>query len=192
MRDDNLPRLWEEEGRKFPFVRDVFDFACLGLPDGDIMVYTNADICVRSDCALRIAQAMQDTDALFSMRRDFNEDFSEPIPDDAIARGDAYVGSDLYAFRVHWWRVQRKNFPDLIVALELWDACMRKLIELTNYGKPFSLPDTNYHRRHASYWETAENRYRLQGQIYCLKTGSAWLRSYNINPTSYGVPTHLQ
>lgn len=185
--DSDLPRLWQEEGRSFPYVRDVFDFACKGIPDSDIMVYTNADICVRTDCALVIANAMQDTDAFYSMRRDFNHDFHEPIPDDVIPRGDAYVGSDLYGFRASWWRQQRNHFPDLIVGLEAWDACLRRLIEVTNQGHQVSIPNTHYHRRHASPWEAKENRYRWKGQIYCLKTAAAWLRSMGVNPQSHGI-----
>lgn len=187
VKDKDLPRLWEEEGRRFPYVRDVFDFACNGLPHDDIMVYTNADICVRSDCAIIVAHAMQEADAFYSMRRDFNHDFTEPIPDEFITRGDAYVGSDLYGFRVHWWRKNRFDMPDLIVGLEAWDACLRKLIELTNPGRITSIPNTHYHRRHASPWESAENRYRWRGQLYCLKTASKWMRNHGVNPNTHGI-----
>jgi len=187
VRDEDLSKMWKEEGKSFPSVIEVFDFACRGLASDDIAVYTNTDICVRSNCAMVIASAMQDTDAFYSMRRDFNHDFSEPIPDDAIERGDAYVGSDLYGFRVGWWLKHRKDFPDLYCGLEAWDAILRHLIELTNLGRVVSVPNTHYHRRHASPWEAAENRYRWKGQLHCLKTAGEWLRRHNINPAIHGI-----
>lgn len=186
--DSDVPRLWEEEGKRYPYVKDVFDFACKGLPGEDIMVYTNADICVRSDCALVVVGAMQDTDAFYSFRRDFNVDFHEPIPDDAIARGSDYAGSDLYGFRVRWWTQHRDEFPDLVLALETWDAVIRHLIERTNQGKPVNLRDTNYHRRHSSFWEDSKNRYRLKGQLHNLTLSTQWLKSRGINPAIHGIP----
>lgn len=188
VRDSDLPRLWEEEGRRYPYVRDLFDFAARGRADRDILAYTNADICVSSDCALQVARLLQSTDALYAMRRDFNHDFHEPIPDDVIPRGDAYVGSDFYACRAGWWRRWRDEFPDMIVALEAWDAVLRHLIEFTNPGRAVSLSNVIYHRRHSSFWEAAENRYRLRGQKMVLQLAAAWLRRHNINPAIHGIP----
>lgn len=191
VRDEDLPRMWEEEGKRFPYVKDVFDMACLQRPDEDCLIYTNADICVVSHCSVICALALQETDAFFSFRTDFNHDFTEPIPDDVVARGSSYAGSDLYGFRVRWWRKWRKDFPDMLLATELWDAVMRHLIQFTNQGKPVNVTGTNYHRRHGSYWESNKNRYRLRGQLHNLTTGSRWLRFHGISPIAHGVPNHL-
>lgn len=188
IRDEDLFRMWDEEGRAYPYVTDVFGRACAGLNDDAIMVYTNADLCVRSNCALQIAAALQDTDALFSMRRDFNHPFHEPIPDDVIPRGDSYAGSDLYAFRVGWWEKNKAQFPDMVVAFELWDAVLRHLITETNPGRPVSVPDLSYHQRHSSWWENPKNRYRLKGQLHNLRLGSMWLRMHGVDPLTHGVP----
>lgn len=186
--DPILPRMWEEEGRRFPYVLDVFDAACAGKQPEDCMIYTNADICVLSHCDMTCIGALQETDAFYSYRRDFNEDFTAPIPDDVVLRGVGYAGSDLYGFRVRWWRENRKDYPDMLIGQELWDAVIRRLIDISNPGKPVNLPDTHYHRRHDSWWERSENRYRLKGQLYNLKTGSQWLRKHGINPAIHGVP----
>lgn len=186
-----LARMWEEEGRRFPYVIDVFDAACSGREPEDCMIYTNSDICVLSNCALICASALQETDAFYSYRRDFNEDFTAPIPDDIVLRGTAYAGSDLYGFRVRWWRAHRKDFPDMLIGTELWDAVLRTLIETTNSGRAVNLPNTHYHRRHDSVWERAENRYRLKRQLHNLKLGSQWLRNRGINPAIHGVPMHV-
>lgn len=186
--DSDVRRLWKEEGKQMPYVRDVFDFAAKGLPAEDILVYTNSDICVVSNCAQICAAALQGTDAFYSFRRDFNHDFSEPIPDDVVLRGNSYAGSDLYGFRVHWWQTNRNDYPDLIIGIESWDAVLRHLIELTNPGRLVNVPDTHYHRRHDSWWENNANRYRLKAQVYALKTASSWLHSHGFNPQMHGIP----
>lgn len=188
--DSLLPRMWREEDRAYPYVRDLFDHACWAEspPANAIMVYTNADVCVRSNCALMVAAIMQDTDAFYSLRRDFNHDFHAPMADGEIANGNAYVGSDFYAFRVSWWRTNRDAFPDMIVAFELWDAVLRHLIAFTNRGRIVSVPDLTYHQRHASWWEQPNNRYRLSGQLHNLKLGSDWMTVRGINPKIHGVP----
>lgn len=185
--DAALPRMWEEEGRRFPYVRDVFDAACSGKQSVDCMIYTNADVCVLSTCALMCASALQETDAFYSYRRDFNHDFHEPIPDDVVLRGNAYSGSDLYGFRVRWWQQCRKDFPDMLIGQEAWDAVLRRLMEVSNSGKPVDLPNTHYHRRHDSWWEKSENRYRLKGQLHNLTLASHWLKAHGVNPAVHGI-----
>lgn len=182
-----LPRMWDEEGRRFPYVLDVFDSACAGKSAEDCLIYTNADICVLSNCALLCAAALQETDALYSYRRDFNEDFHAPIPDDVVLRGTAYCGSDLYAFRASWWRQWRKEFPDMLIGTEAWDPILRHLMEITNPRNSVNLPDTHYHRRHDSIWERSDNRYRLKRQLHNLMLASQWLRAHGINPAIHGI-----
>lgn len=188
--DGLLERIWNEEGRSFPYVKDLFDYPAKAfrLDDDDILIYTNADICVLSNCALLCASALQETDALYSYRRDFNQDFSAPIPDDIVLRGTAYAGSDLYGFRVGWWNQWRQEYPDMLIGTEAWDPVLRHLMEITNPGKSVNLPNTHYHRRHDSCWERKENRYRLKRQRYNLGLASRWLKAHGVNPASHGIP----
>lgn len=192
VRDQDLPRLWEEEGSKLPYLHDLFNIACHGADGNFIVVYTNADICVCSDCAMRVAGALQSTDAFYSYRQDFNHDFNEPIPDDVIARANGYCGSDFYAFRVKWWLDNKKDFPDLLIGREGWDPVLRHLMEITNPGKPVNAPNLCYHRKHGTVWENSKNRYRLRGQIYNLKLASYWLTAHGINPRSHGIPNYFR
>lgn len=187
IRDQDLPRLWHEEGRSYPYLLDLFDAAVSKKDDADILIFTNSDIGVVTKATFYIALALQDTDACYCYRRDFNHDYSEPIPDDVVPRGDDYVGSDLYAFRTFWWRKVRGDFPDMLLGHELGDAILRRLIDSTNFGKPTMLRNLIYHRRHASWWEKAENRYRLNGQIHNLTQGANWLRQKGVNPSVHGV-----
>lgn len=189
--DSKLPRLFREKNKSIPYIKDLFDVACQDQPEQDIVVYTNSDICVRRDCCARIAGFLQSADACWAYRRDFHHDFLQPIPDEDIQKGHDYPGSDLYAFRVWWWLTHRKHMPDMLVGRELWDPCLRLIIERTNPGKNVIIPDLIYHQRHTSYWERPENRYQLSGQIYNLKTGSQWLRKNGVNPAIHGVPSRF-
>jgi len=98
-----------------------------------------------------------------------------------------YAGSDLYAFRVRWWREWREIFPDLILGMEGWDPCMRTLIEQSNPGAVVELEHLCYHQRHASFWEAAENRNRLAGQKHNLSLEFVWLSNLGVDPRRFGI-----
>lgn len=188
VKDEDLPRLWKEKGRRFPYIKDVFDVACARAQSkNDIIIYTNADICLSTDCEKQIAQAMVHADGVYCYRRDFPK-LTSPLADTAIRTGHDYCGSDLKAFRVSWWKANRKKFPDMVLGMELWDPCMRLLIDRTNPPGKTCLKNLIYHERHGSYWEKPENRYTLDAQKHCLRIGSAYLRSINEDPAHYGVP----
>jgi hypothetical protein len=190
--DASLPRLFTEEGKSLPFIRDLFDAGCQGQDDSAIVVYTNTDICVHSQASLIIAEAMQETDACYAYRRDLDR-IDAPIPDDQIVNARWYCGRDLYAFRAGWWRFYRLRMPDMLIAREMWDPTMGQLMDETNAG-PTVLPDIIYHERHgapAGYWEDASNRYRLRGQIHNLTLGVNFFRQRGIDPQKYGVPSRV-
>jgi hypothetical protein len=181
--------MWTENGRSFPFVKDVIDMGMKGAADEDIAIYTNADICLHTKASLLIATAMQETNALFAYRRDFGFETKFPLTDEQITSGAHYPGSDLYAFRYNWWRRNSQNFPDLILGAEAWDACLRVLIEQTNRGRLTQIDNIIYHTRHNSYWEKPENRYKLGMQRHCLRLAGAFLARCGENPGKYGIPT---
>jgi hypothetical protein len=187
IKDEQLPRLWKEEGRQFAYIKDVFDFACAGKNDNDIIVYLNADIHARTDCCQKVVECLQGSDACYSYRRDFPR-LDAPIADELFHTGHDYCGSDLCGFRVGWWKKVRNEFPDMVLALESWDPCYRVMADQTNAGKNAALKDIICHSRHSSHWERPENRYRLKGQIHCLKEASRFLRSRGINPQIHGIP----
>ncbi len=188
IRDSDLPRLWEERGRKFPYVRDVFDAACEGANDDDIVVYTNADIMVRGDTCTKIAERLQEIDACYCYRRDFHHRVDSPVPDKDFEKGLDYAGSDLAAFRVIWWRAYRDLFPDMVIAAEAYDPVLRQLIDESNLtGNPV-LRDLTCHERHGSYWENPAHRYKLHMQLHNLGLAKAFFLSRGINPGKFGIP----
>ena len=187
MEDSDLPRLFNEHTRKLPFVKDLLNAGCDKLPEDTIAVFTNSDICVSNEAAIRIAAALQSNDALYAFRRDFYHQVMEPLPDADISKGVHYPGSDLYAFRVGWWRWYRDSYPDMVFAREAWDSTLRVLIEETNPNKPLSLPDLIYHERHANGWEGAHLRYTIAGQRHNLKLAKGFFLMRGLNPQNFGV-----
>ena len=71
IRDEELPRAWSEEGRALPYICDVFDAAISGCVPDDIVIYTNADICVSLDCCARVEKCLESAEACYAYRRDF-------------------------------------------------------------------------------------------------------------------------
>lgn len=185
--DGDVPRLFREEGRTLPFLRDVFDFAMRGLDPHDIMVHTNSDIHVRSDAPGTIALALQNTEAVYCYRRDFGR-LDAPLQDQQYVQGKAYAGHDMSAFRVRWWQNHRMEMPDMILGTEAWDPCLRILIDHSNRGSDNSVSDLIGHERHDSYWERKENRYRLKAQLHNLNLARVFMRTHGVNPRTYGIP----
>lgn len=186
--DADMPRLWNERGRKFPYVKDVLDAGSAGLPLETIVVYTNADNMVRGDCCAVVAEALQNADACYCYRRDFHHRVETPIRDDEYAKGLDYAGSDLVAFRVGWWLHNRVEMPDMIMATEAWDAVIRTLIDETNPGATTRLRDIICHERHGSYWENPAHRYKLKSQLHNLGLAKAFFWERGINPRQFGIP----
>ena len=187
IRDDALPRLFTDDGGANPYVRDVFDLACKGIPDDDVMIYTNADIMVRSDCVMQIVSALQQSTACYAYRRDFHHRIEKPVPDGDYNKGMLYAGSDLFAFRKIWWDIMRDEMPDMIIGYEAYDPMLRLLADETNPHSKTRFDDLICHERHASNWEAAANRYTLKGQLKCLALAKQFFTQHGINPGVHGI-----
>lgn len=183
--DDDVRCFIDHMGR-VPFVKDIINFASRDKDDKDIIVLTNADICVSQNCSFKITGAMQCISAAYCFRRDFPI-LNEPLKDPAIKHGHHYCGSDLYAFRVGWWRQYVDEFPDMMLGREAWDSVFRILIEMTHPGQDCTLHNLIYHERHASVWENPRNRRSIPSQIHNINLAKAWMLSFGHNPSSIGL-----
>lgn len=186
-RDADMPRLFHEEGKALPYLRDVFDFAVSNLQPGEIVIHTNSDIHVRSDACIQVACTLQGMDALYCFRRDFPR-LDAPLHDEDFVKGHDYSGHDMTAFRAGWWQAHRVKMPDMLVGREAWDPCLRILIDQTNPGGHTRLNDLIAHERHGSYWENPANRYRLKGQKLNLALAKAFMLAHGVNPRQHGIP----
>lgn len=187
IKDDRLPRMFNENGRQLPFIRDLFDAACEELNPEYILVFSNSDIGFARNAMLRIVCALQANDAGYAFRRDAHHRVDRVPSDDEFSHWNDYPGNDVFFFRKRWWRQHRQTFPDMLLAREAWDACMRVLIEATNADKPLSLPNLVWHERHGSHWEASANRYSLPGQLHNLGLARVFLVKMGHNPAAFGI-----
>jgi len=189
--DSRLPRLFNERGRTFPYLRDIFDHACRGRKADDIVIYTNADIGVVSNLCFRVAFALQGIHAGYSMRRDLHKQIVAVPPDQDILQWHEYAGTDLFFFRIAWWLEYRSEMPDMIPAREAWDPVLRVLMTDTQPDCQLSIPNLCWHERHGSvngsYWEDPANRYTLPGQLHNLGLAKQFMVRHGRKPSQFGI-----
>ncbi len=184
--DGQLSRLFNEGAKRLPFIADLINVGTKDCDLHDIAVFTNIDTCVASNASVRIALALQTRDVCYAFRRDFGR-LDLPVPDNQISTGADYPGTDLFAFRVGWWKDWWTAYPNLILGRESWDACMRVLMESTEPNKPLALPDLIFHEKHENSWENLAIRYTLPGQRHNLALAKVFLASRGLNPASFAV-----
>jgi hypothetical protein len=184
---EKMVRLWKDPHRSVPYFRDVIDYGAIRSPEArEILVYTNADIMVRSNASMLIAATLQGKEACYAFRQDFPS-ITKVLGDDEIVRGGDYCGSDLFAFRVGWWRQYGSNFPDMLIGTEAWDAVLRVLIDMSQPGPDNAIPNLIYHERHPSMWENPKNRYSLPSQKRNLRLAWDWLLKRGRHPSEFGI-----
>jgi len=183
---DRQVRCYTDHKGEVPYVKDVINVGARDRKDEDVLVFTNADICVSSDCAFKIVMALQSIDAVYCFRRDFPK-LEQILPDPIINKGTQYCGSDLYGFRVGWWRRWSKDFPDMLLGREGWDAVLRILIEQTNPKRNPTLHNLIYHERHGSVWENPANRRTIPSQMHNVHLGRQFCHSWGFDPRRIGL-----
>jgi hypothetical protein len=184
--DADLPRMFVEGKKTLPFVRDVIDHAAKDLLFDDVIVYTNSDTCVATDCLKKVLRRLKEVDALYVYRRDFTE-FLDVIPDDKIKEGVEHVGSDLHAFKVSWWKRKRKEFPNLVLARIAPDAILRHLIDEDGQWPKTKLENLIYHQIHQAVWEQPENKFTLAGNRLNIELVNKFLEKRGIAPEKFKI-----
>jgi hypothetical protein len=179
-------RLYQDKMGKVPHVKDLIETGVSGKSNDDIIVFTNSDICVSSDCSFKIVMALQAIDAGYCFRRDFRR-LEHPIPDSMIHTGYQYCGSDLYAFRVGWWRAYGHEFPDMLLGREAWDSVLRLIIEETHPKQNPTLHNLIYHERHGSVWENPANRRTIPSQLFNINLARSFCYAIGFDPRRIGV-----
>jgi len=183
---DHQVRMYQDHKGSVPYVKDLLQIAIAEKENDDIIVFTNADICVSSNCAFKITMGLHAIDAVYCFRRDFQK-LIGVIPDSMIPKGAHYVGSDLYAFRVGWWRTYKNEFPDMLLGREGWDSILRLLIEDTHPNQNPTLQNLIYHERHGSVWENPVNRRTIPSQIHNINLGRKFCYSIGFDYRKIGL-----
>ena len=169
-------RVMNDQIRRVPFVKDMVRAAVSCAGPKDVIVLTNSDTCVSTECSARVAEAVQAQGCCYSFRRDFPS-VSGAMTTAEIREGRFYEGSDLFAFTVDWWREHERTYPDMLLGTETWDWAMRTLMK-NKGGVEFD--DLIAHESHPNVWETQENRYLLPSQQHNRKLASQFLAAQGV------------
>lgn len=156
-----------------PFVHDMVNLAAVHAKDDDIIMLTNADICLAKGLSHGLAERCARDGATYCYRRDFPR-LNGPIDNWTIGTGSWYVGCDLFAFTKRWWLQNRDMIPPFVIGRECWDWVFRERMRLSGCKE---LKDGIYHEKHASPWEMRRD---LKGNLHNRSHARAWLTKHKI------------
>lgn len=177
--DEQLPRLFDDAGRKLPYVKDILNEAVRQAQAEDVVVYCNTDNAPSPTLTYQITQALAEGHpCMYSYRRDVDQ--FAPLTDEQIKQGQVYAGADLFIMRVDWWRRVERHFPDFVLGGEGWDWCMRLFIDEAGGAKFKYLI---YHKKHTPRWRaTPELRETLPCQVWDRRLSSEFLHERGLIP----------
>jgi hypothetical protein len=164
-----LPRNSRDIGdsRELPFIKDLIEYG-IEKHRPEVVVITNADICLAKDAAKRVSDVLNTSDACYSHRMNFDGPLEDPIPDAQISQGTEEIyGVDFFAFKVDWWNRVKKIFPDMLLGCERWDILLMNLIIIT-CPPSCILSNLTYHEKHHAFWCDGVNRFANIGQKHNL------------------------
>lgn len=158
-----------------PFIRDMIESGMDIADNDDIVVISNADICIIPEITKKIIKLCNTFGALYSHRYDF-EVLNNLLKDEQeLNNGKKYLGCDFFAFLKNWWIKNENIFPDMVLGREVWDMIYRRAIK--DLGG-IELDKATYHQIHQSPWSTYPN---LAGNAYNLNLSYKWLLKHGGN-----------
>lgn len=174
--DEMMPRSAQGIGEavKLPYIQDMLDCAAKDGADEDIVVISNADINFVPGLAIDISRQCQLHGAAYCHRWDFPR-VNTPVSREQVVAGRWYVGCDLFACTIAWWKAHKAELPPFILGRECWDWVFRKLID--QHGG-VQIEQGIYHEKHPSPWELNRN---LPGNLYNRGYARAWLEQHGID-----------
>lgn len=184
--DQQLPRMFADEKRKLPYLKDVIEMVAAFADPWDFVVLTNTDICFASDIADRILPELEIHGMGYGHRRDFAR-VDRPLSEKEIAGGNRYAGNDIFAFRISWWLANRHAIPDMLLGAEGWDCVVREFMIEKSGGKCCVWDSLIYHERHASMWEQPENRFMIASQAHNLKLAKKFFIERGVDYSKFGM-----
>jgi hypothetical protein len=158
-----------------PFVRDMIKVGMDSSKEEDIVVISNADICVIPKITEKIINLCNEFGAFYSHRYDFNILNELLKHEEDLNKGEKYLGCDFFGFSKKWWNKFHGIFPDMVLGREAWDMIYRRAIK-ENGGS--ELDKATYHQIHQSPWSMHRN---LNGNIHNLILAHKWTSIYGGN-----------
>ncbi len=186
VRDRDLDRFYTDGPRRLPYVRDVIDFALPpGIRPSDMIFFTNADTCFAPSLSEKISELVLEGDPLaYFIRREFHRVIGFPVSYNGIHEGGFYAGTDGFLFPVSWWRANRMQFPDMLIAREAWDAVLRQML-IAGGGREVS--HQIYHEAHAAQWSQPGFRYKNTSNLYNLALAKKKFNEMSVDFRKFGI-----
>lgn len=179
----------KSSSKSLPTIKELFDFGfkkCQS--DNDIILYTNADICLTNNLYNQIVNTCAEYNCTFSFRKDFKEKIEHEKNIDEIKSAEWYVGADLFAVTKSWWEKWRDFLPDnQVIGRPTWDWVFRISMgysiqgdlvfnqSLEQQGSVCETPNISYHEKHDSFWERSENLF-LKSNLENIKIAYNWMK----------------
>ena len=167
-----------------PFLRDLLGELCQRAkprPE-DIIAVTNGDVCFAPGLTGWVLDVTSRAGAAYTHRWDFRRLNAPLRGEDAVRSGKWYPGSDAFFFTAEWWAAHGEELPDVLLGREHVDELLRQLIK-RHGGLP--IPAAIYHEKHASFWESAEEREKNRGNQHNRKLARAWFQRTGYGPDDY-------
>jgi hypothetical protein len=138
------------DGRILPFVNDIIENGIKFLNEDDVVILTNLDICFKENFLTEIQLYMQTHECGYAPRIEVPND-KNLIIKKINSYPDAKYGSDVFFFKVNWWKRVKKFFPKYFIGCGSWDMI---LIVFMNICEGRAIYKINYHREHNSPWKS--------------------------------------
>lgn len=183
-----------------PIIEELIDTGakkCVN--DNDIILFTNFDICLTTDCYDRVIESCDKHGCTFSFRRDFIGVLDKPLTKQQLLKQTQwYVGADLFAFTKKWWKKNVNELPSgQLLGRPTWDWVLRIQMgrsigdtnvwseELEKQGSQVETPGVIYHEKHESYWEKPRN-HKLPSNVRNVAIAYQWMcRNSNTREFTY-------
>lgn len=158
--------------RPVPFLNDLITVAIARSDHPkDIIALTNSDVCFTPGLTGWVLDVVSRHGAAFTHRRDFDRLEVKHRNEQETKRGAFYPGSDAFFFSVEWWNRHGHELPLLYLGREQCDEVLRQLIK-RHHG--LEIPGAIYHEKHASFWESDEQRAKNPANQHNRRQARAW------------------
>ena len=162
--------------RDLPFVKDMLRQAMDLCQKNDIVLLTNADICLMPDIESQVVEAVSRAGACHAARWNFAGRLTKKLKTaEELKKGVWFAGTDLVAFTKEWLEQHLDEFPDIVLACECWDLVMRNLIKVYS---GIELHEAIYHEIHQAYWYKPQHFKTNPGNEHNRKLSESWFNKY--------------
>lgn len=164
VKNSDLPREFQDETRRLPFLKDLVDVAIARAKSlDDVILVSNSDICFSGKIIDVINKTVGKVKAFWFTRREFQR-LTKHVDDDQIIVGHFNPGVDCFAFTRDWWDRHKAEMPDMLMGAEGWDSVLGVIIGRSVQSDECAIDGHCYHVAHVPIWK--EGRFRIDSQRY--------------------------